>query len=260
VSTLRIRIVFPVTDSPVPRFVGWSATIHILGLMALLFLPRLFAPDRPDLLPTLDVVLISPVAGPPKGQSPVTAPTPPPQKKTPPPQGPSAVPVEPPKPRDLPPEKPIADPKPQPVEAPPTPAPAATDPQDPGEAQPDEGQIDAGGSSGPIGNPDTGAALEGMGAEFDWYRDAVVRALFTAWRRPFARGLSEPLEVAISFEILRDGTVRGVQIASPSGDSRLDRSAFRAVQEASLPPLPRNYRVDAQAAQFAFRLYPENDF
>jgi TonB family protein len=99
-----------------------------------------------------------------------------------------------------------------------------------------------------------------MGVEFDWYRQSVVNALFTAWRQPFSGGLREPVEVTVGFEILRDGSVRSVQIVSPSGDSRLDRSAFRAVQDASLPPLPRNYRVTAQPARFVFRLFPESGF
>ncbi len=96
-----------------------------------------------------------------------------------------------------------------------------------------------------------------MGDEFSWYRDAVIRALFTSWRKPFA-GTLETLEVAVAFEILRDGGVINVRIERSSGSATLDRSALRAVHEATLPPLPRNSTAATQPALFVFRLYPED--
>ena len=61
----------------------------------------------------------------------------------------------------------------------------------------------------------------------------------------------------IAFDINRDGSVSGVRIEQPSGNSALDRSAFRAVLEAQLPPLPRNHGRNTQPAAFVFQLDPQ---
>ena len=70
----------------------------------------------------------------------------------------------------------------------------------------------------------------------------------------------EKLEVTIAFEILRDGDVGNVRIASSSGVPSLDRSALRAVVDASpLPPLPSSWREPSVSAQFLFRWLPGDD-
>ena len=82
-----------------------------------------------------------------------------------------------------------------------------------------------------------------IAAAFAWYRASVTAALYSHWRRPILSGLQEPLEVGVAFEIRRDGGVLNPRISLPSGIPSLDRSALRAVADASpLPPLPQKPR------------------
>jgi TonB family protein len=61
----------------------------------------------------------------------------------------------------------------------------------------------------------------------------------------------------VTFDILRNGTVRGVRIAQSSGVRSLDRSALRAVADAApLPELPRALDTDSVPARFEFTWYP----
>jgi TonB family protein len=100
--------------------------------------------------------------------------------------------------------------------------------------------------------------MEGGDVEFAWYRASVTAALYSNWRRPILSGISEPLETSVGFEILRDGTVVNLRIESASGVPSLDRSALRALTDASpLPPLPAQWREPRLSAVFVFRMYPE---
>ena len=112
-----------------------------------------------------------------------------------------------------------------------------------------------------VGGPDAGhsiAPLSGGDVEFAWYRASVTAALYSNWQRPILTGLTEPIQVSISFEIVRDGRVVNLSVDGPSGVPSLDRSALRAVSDASpLPALPSNWRQPRLEAVFVFRLYPE---
>ena len=100
--------------------------------------------------------------------------------------------------------------------------------------------------------------LENAGPEFDWYRNAVVRALYTRWRQPMLAGIRNPVEVGVAFEILSDGSTRNIRVEQPSGISSVDRSAVRAVTEATIPPLPKNWRSTSERAFFVFKLFPDD--
>jgi TonB family protein len=64
--------------------------------------------------------------------------------------------------------------------------------------------------------------------------------------------------VTVAFDILRDGTVENLVVAQSSGVASLDRSALRAVVDASpLPPHPSTWRDASMPATFVFRLHPE---
>ena len=150
------------------------------------------------------------------------------------------------KPKKKPPKE---DPPPAPTPGPPPDAPARENPA-PGEAGGGPPGADAGSSIVP---------MEGGDVAFAWYRASVTAALFGQWRRPILAGMRDPLEVGIRFEILRDGRVRDIRIDRPSGVPSLDRSALRAVSDASpLPALPPNWREPSLPAAFVFRLYPED--
>ncbi len=161
------------------------------------------------------------------------------ETRTPPPTKPLPEQIEPAK-------KPRKDPDPPPRRAAAQPPPA-----DPAPAEAADGIVSEDGSS-------SLTPLEGGDVEFAWYRSAVTAALYGRWRRPLLERQIETIEVQVSFEILRDGSVRGLRIVQSSGVPTLDRTALRAVSDADpLPPLPPNWRDPVLPATFLFRLHPE---
>jgi len=242
---MRIRIRFrgrgPRTGGPRSSFVVFSFVGHLLVVAAVLLFPSLRKrPPMPD--PSIMVELIAqpaprttpPAPTPPAPVEPEPAPEPEPTESV-------TVQTTQPKITKKPP-KPEAKARPRPDPRPATPAPAPAAAERLPEAEP-----------GPVGG-----GFENVGAEFDWYRDAVLRALYRHWRQPMLTGLREPVEVGVAFEILRDGRTRNVRLESPSGIPSLDRSALRTVQEASLPPLPSSWLRMSEKAYFIFRLFPDD--
>ena len=145
--------------------------------------------------------------------------------------------------------QPKPKPKPEPQAARPVAQPPEEPPVEPAPGEPAEATGDA-----------TAAveSLTGGASEFAWYRTSVTAALYSHWRRPILAGLAEPREVLVSFEILRDGRASDVRVSQSSGVPSLDRSALRAVQDASpLPPLPSGLSGASLSASFLFRLFPE---
>lgn len=249
-SAIRIRIVAPWGPgaSPLQPFVTASLGVHLLVVLGIVFFPAIGG-KKTRFEPTMSVSLI---AGPPAptvqtpAAPPKPAPTPPKVETKPEPAPPkedlTAKPVEPTINPDKAPEKPI-DVEPESV-------PDAVGTEGESGADPQEDLLETG-----VG----GAQFPGMeGTEFDWYRAAINRALSVAWRRPYVQTTFDSLDVMIGFEILRDGSVRGVEILESSGVPALDRSAQRAVMEATLPGLPRNFREPSQAARVVFRYFPDS--
>jgi protein TonB len=61
--------------------------------------------------------------------------------------------------------------------------------------------------------------------------------------------------VIVTFEILRDGTVRNAKVAQRSGNTTLDYSALRAVMDAGpFPPLPSGYDRTEANIELQFQL------
>jgi protein TonB len=141
--------------------------------------------------------------------------------------------------------------KPQPE---PTPAPPAGAAGPPPSSESDTFQ----GPDGLEGGGSSIAATEVGDVRFSWYRDSVTAALYSQWRRPVLAGLLEPVEVRVTFEILRDGSVRSLRIEQASGVASFDRTALRAVSDAvPLPPLPANWDEPTLPATYVFRLFPD---
>jgi protein TonB len=218
-----------------------SMLVHVLIVATMLALPAF--KKKPHFPENALIVELAPAASarPPaaKVSPPVKAPAPEPE------EGVRVETKEPPKQLKPPEEKPKEKPVPQSL---------------PAEPEPQEQQAEG---EGPemFGGPDAGhsiAPLEGGDLEFAWYRASVTSALYSNWRRPILSGIHDPIETSVAFEIMRDGTVVNLRIEISSGAPSLDRSALRAVTDASpLPPLPAQWRESRLDAQFVFRLYPE---
>jgi protein TonB len=232
---------FGLPRSPRQRFFLGSLAVHSLLVAAILAFPVFN--KKPSFTDSSLIVELAPAFSPPapspRQQAPVVEDAPPPEPV-------EEVRVEPSEPVIT--KKPAAD-KPKAETAPPP------------VEQPDEDSAAGEGPAGAIGGPSEGhsiAPLAGGDLELAWYRASVTTALYSNWQRPILAGIIEPLEVSISFEINRDGSVANLRVDSSSGVPSLDRSALRSVADASpLPPLPPQLREPRLSAYFVFRLYPE---
>jgi periplasmic protein TonB len=93
-----------------------------------------------------------------------------------------------------------------------------------------------------------------FGNQFGAYADLVVRRVTDKWQTTGLAGMHLPM-VVITFDILRDGSVKNPQIAQRSGNSTLDYSALRAVSDAGpFPPLPPNYSGSSTSVELRFQL------
>jgi protein TonB len=93
-----------------------------------------------------------------------------------------------------------------------------------------------------------------FGNQFGAYADLVVRRVTDKWQTTGLAGMHLPMAV-ITFDILRDGSVRNPQISQRSGNSTLDYSALRAVTDAApFPPLPPNYSGSSTNVELRFQL------
>ncbi|MGI8989431.1 MAG: cell envelope integrity protein TolA [Bryobacteraceae bacterium] len=93
-----------------------------------------------------------------------------------------------------------------------------------------------------------------LGARFGSYVALLQERIASKWNTgDFAGRSLRP--VVVSLTILRDGNVRNVRVAEPSGNALLDRSAERAVLDASpLPPLPLAFERDEAALELYFQV------
>ena len=93
-----------------------------------------------------------------------------------------------------------------------------------------------------------------FGNQFGAYADLVVQRVTQKWQTTGLAGMQLPMAV-ITFDIMRDGSVRNPQIAQHSGNSTLDYSALRAVTDAGpFPPLPPNYSGSSTSVELRFQL------
>jgi TonB family protein len=254
-------------ESKFNRFVMISATLHV-GLLAGVFLgPALLPAETKELWgsetgigESMPVGVVDSLPGIPLPSPEVVrdtaAPTDSETLHPPEPSPPKPVPVQPAVPDVLIPSKTATKAKPDPQPAPVTPprgeAPADTPP--PSNAVPGTG----GRAAVPYGQSGTGTGPasfgdEAFGHRFGTYVTAMTNAIRQNWQQP-ATGAApgKPPRVYVTFTIARDGKVDDVKIQQPSGNSRLDSSAQRAVMAAKLPPLPREYTGSSVAVRFYF--------
>jgi protein TonB len=110
----------------------------------------------------------------------------------------------------------------------------------------------AGGTSGAVGVGPRGA----FGQRYGWYTALLEQRVGQKWRTDEVdpRVQTAP-PVIVTFEIMRDGSVRNVRILQASGNRTLDYSAQRAIFEAApFPPLPQDYDRNSAQIEFWFQL------
>ncbi|MCP5111788.1 MAG: TonB C-terminal domain-containing protein, partial [bacterium] len=95
-----------------------------------------------------------------------------------------------------------------------------------------------------------------MGDRFGYYVDILRRKVAENWDTgQVDPRLQTAPTVIVSFEILRNGSVRNVVFLQRSGHSTLDLSAQRAVIDASpFPPLPAGFERNSAKVEFWFQL------
>jgi protein TonB len=94
-----------------------------------------------------------------------------------------------------------------------------------------------------------------LGDRFGAYADLVVKRVSEKWQTAGLAGLQTAPLVIVMFDILRDGSVRNVQIGQRSGNTTLDFSAQRAVMDAApFPPLPPGYERNEASVELHFQL------
>jgi protein TonB len=82
----------------------------------------------------------------------------------------------------------------------------------------------------------------------------VVQRITNKWETSGLAGLHLPVAV-ITFDILRDGSVKNAKVAQSSGNNTLDLSSLRAVMDAGpFPPLPANYSGSQAEVELRFQL------
>ena len=120
------------------------------------------------------------------------------------------------------------------------------------ESSGNQSRVMSGGSSGI-----TAAGIEDF--EYAWYRSMVISKLNGSWIKPVLPFQTvQPLQATVTFIIEKDGSVSSLEIDSSSGYPALDRSAIRAVYDASpLPPLPMQISQSNLQARFIFELKQE---
>lgn len=213
--------------------------LHVIFLSFAILAPEIFAEREPP--PEFVAVTIVPAAA--LGQIEPPPPAPEPQKPTPTLPEPESEKAPPPAPekkreeKEAPPPAPSTQRRERPAETTPTPLQTTPTPLEP---RPRQGS--------PRGNPlATGGPAEITGFDdpdftYSYYADQLLSRIRAVWERPPIGG---DVQMTISFRIDQKGHVSDVRIVASSGYNSFDRAGLRAVQIATLPPLPKSYRKDS---------------
>jgi TonB family protein len=95
-----------------------------------------------------------------------------------------------------------------------------------------------------------------FGVRFGYYEQLIREKVARLWRTgDVDPTLRTAPTVVVTFDIVRDGSIRNVKILQRSGNYALDTSAQRAVTEAApFPQLPQGYERDSARIEFWFNL------
>jgi TonB family protein len=242
--------------SRLTRFVSGSFAVHGVLLTVALIIPATRHRNAP-----IDDTMMVALAGP---LMQAAAPAAGPAAPAPAPAAEKPAPAPPPKEAHTAREVPAVKPKKEPVKPKKEPEPeqAATKPQPAAKPSP-PGPPGAGGgvpqgTSPAPGQGAVSASIGGGDSSLGWYGAAVKAALEAAWQKPFLEDAAGTASVVVSFDIARDGATRNIRIVQSSGIPSLDRSAQRAVMEASpLPAVPPTWTEDTVPVTMRFDLTAE---
>jgi protein TonB len=95
-----------------------------------------------------------------------------------------------------------------------------------------------------------------LGSRFGEYSGRIQQIVSQHWRTgDVDASIRTAPQVIVSFEIQRDGTIRGLRVDQSSGISALDSSAQRAILEAvPFPPLPQAFERSTAPFEIVFEL------
>jgi TonB family protein len=123
---------------------------------------------------------------------------------------------------------------------------------------------------GGLGSGTRGNAVQGnlevlsdtMGVDLDPYLARVLHDVRLNWYTLIPEVARAPLmkkgRVSIQFAILKDGSVAGMKLDGPSGDTSLDRAAWGGITESNpFPPLPGDFGGQYLALRFNFYYNPD---
>jgi protein TonB len=94
-----------------------------------------------------------------------------------------------------------------------------------------------------------------FGNRFGAYADLVIKRVTEKWQTGGMAGMQTAPIVVVTFDILRDGSIRNSRVAQSSGNTTLDFSALRAVTDAApFPTLPADYDRNVANVELRFQL------
>jgi TonB family protein len=230
-----------------------AIVLHVGLVAAALIAPTLFA-DRPQQQEFVSVQIVPAAA---LGQIEVPPPPPPAVETTAPepaPAEPEPEPVEEAEPEPEPAAPAPAEREPARRPAPDADAPALPSEESPRPASAETAPLDVTDPSstappGRLGSPDgnplaTGGPAEISGFDdpdftYSYYAELMLARIRARWQRP---PLGGEIEMVVHFKVDKDGRISDLEILQSSGYNSFDRAGLRAVQTATLPPLPTSYR------------------
>ena len=93
-----------------------------------------------------------------------------------------------------------------------------------------------------------------QGVDFGPYLNGVINDVRSIWNNlnPHVP-LNKPAEVAIEFDIMKDGSLKAMRLTKPSGNISLDRAAWGGITASQpFPPLPVEFTGQYLALRFHF--------
>jgi protein TonB len=94
-----------------------------------------------------------------------------------------------------------------------------------------------------------------FGNRFGAYADLVIQRVTEKWNTSGLAAIHTAPIVVVTFDILRNGSIRNAQVAQSSGNSALDYSTLRAIMDAApFPPLPAEAGRNEANVELRFQL------